>query len=164
MNTIPRSRTAAQMLVRRAAPAFFMGSLLAFGASAIAAPGDVPAADSPTLVRGLFRLPDAALTAHSPDAGDAAPSTSKVAESSVKGLGHALSSADLDRYRGGAQVLNVMELNGVVANNVASQVATGSNAISANAFTGFSGLGNVIQNSGANVLIQNATILNVEFK
>lgn len=70
--------------------------------------------------------------------------------------------ATLADSRGGAQVLNEMKLNGVVADNQASHLATGNNAVTEGAFSNAAGLPMVIQNSGNNVLIQNATILNVQ--
>lgn len=67
--------------------------------------------------------------------------------------------------RGGdGVVFNDMQLKGVVANNSASNLTTGSNAISDGAFAGSAGLSTVIQNSGNNVLIQNATIVNLQLK
>lgn len=69
----------------------------------------------------------------------------------------------LAHHRGGTGVvLNDMRLAGTTAGNTAINVATGSNAISAGAFSNMSGLPVVIQNSGANVLIQNAVILNLQ--
>jgi len=69
----------------------------------------------------------------------------------------------LDEQRGGAQrVSSDIRLGGVTAGNSASQVVTGTNDIGAGAFTHMSGLPVVIQNSGANVLIQNAVILNLQ--
>lgn len=65
--------------------------------------------------------------------------------------------------RGGAQdTHNAMTLTGTTASNSATQVVTGTNAISAGAFAHMSGLPVVIQNSGANVLIQNALIVNLQ--
>ena len=46
----------------------------------------------------------------------------------------------------------------------AVNVATGANIVTEGAFSNASGLPMVIQNSGANVLIQNATIINVQIK
>jgi hypothetical protein len=66
--------------------------------------------------------------------------------------------------RGGDGVLNQNRLKGVVADNSASHLTTGSNTISEGAFAGASGLPMVIQNSGNNVLIQNSTIVNVQIK
>ena len=68
----------------------------------------------------------------------------------------------LDRSRGGHSVHNEMELNGTTADNSARNVTTGSNAISAGSFANASGLPVVIQNTGANVLIQNAVILHLQ--
>jgi hypothetical protein len=71
----------------------------------------------------------------------------------------------LDDIRGGAEVVvNDMRLSGTVADNYANRIVTGTNAISDGAFSNSAGLPTVIQNSGANVLIQNATILNVQFR
>ena len=71
----------------------------------------------------------------------------------------------LERERGRADtVLNDTKLNGDVANNSATNVNTGSNTIDAGSFANMSGIPVVIQNSGANVLIQNATVINLQFK
>lgn len=77
-----------------------------------------------------------------------------------------LDAARLDQQRGGAstQVFNDMELDGVVADNRAVDVVTGTNTISSGALSGASGLPLIVQNSGNNVLIQNATIVNVQLK
>ena len=66
--------------------------------------------------------------------------------------------------RGGDGVFNDQQLKGMVANNSASNTATGTNVISEGAFSNSVGLPTVIQNSGNNVLIQNATIVNVQIK
>ena len=69
----------------------------------------------------------------------------------------------LAKTRGGAEVVNNdMTLHGVTAGNSARNVTTGDNSISAGSFANMTGLPTVIQNSGANVLIQNATILNLQ--
>jgi hypothetical protein len=74
-----------------------------------------------------------------------------------------VATATLAGLRGGTEVVhNEMTLAGTTAGNSANNVATGSNAISAGAFSSMSGLPVVIQNSGANVLIQNAVILNLQ--
>lgn len=70
----------------------------------------------------------------------------------------------LAAQRGGTQVLNDMRLRGVVANNQAVDVQTGSNFISDGAFAGANGLPILIQNTGNNVVIQQATIVNVQVK
>ncbi len=71
----------------------------------------------------------------------------------------------LAQMRGGSEApWNDMKLAGTVANNSAVNVATGANIVTEGAFSNASGLPMVIQNSGANVLIQNATIINVQIK
>ncbi len=70
----------------------------------------------------------------------------------------------LARKRGAADVFNDMQLRGVVADNRAINVSTGSNLITEGAFSGASGVPMVVQNSGNNVLIQSATILNIQVK
>lgn len=71
--------------------------------------------------------------------------------------------AVLDTLRGGSLLVhNDMTLTGTTADNTARNVTTGTNAISAGAFANMSGLPVVIQNSGANVLIQSAVILNLQ--
>lgn len=70
----------------------------------------------------------------------------------------------LESKRGGAKTVNEMVLKGVVADTRASDLTTGNNTIADGAFSGSAGLPMVIQNSGNNVLIQNATIVNVQVK
>ncbi|HOM14016.1 MAG TPA: hypothetical protein PLB41_11935 [Rubrivivax sp.] len=70
----------------------------------------------------------------------------------------------LDGRRGGTDVLNDMLLKGVVAGNRASNLTTGSNVVADGSFSGMVGLPVVVQNTGNGVLIQNATIINVQMK
>jgi hypothetical protein len=70
----------------------------------------------------------------------------------------------LASQRGGAATQNEMRLDGSVAGNTAVNVVTGANSIGTGSFANMSGIPVVIQNSGANVLIQNATIINLQFK
>jgi len=74
-----------------------------------------------------------------------------------------MTAEQLDEHRGGDALIGQNDLTGRVANNTANRVETGSNSISQGSFASASGLPTVIQNSGANVLIQNATVLNVRF-
>ena len=74
-------------------------------------------------------------------------------------------SANLERQRGGTDTHNNdMNLDGRVVGNSAINVATGSNSIDTGSFANMSGIPVVIQNSGANVLIQRATIINLQLK
>ncbi|MFC5462277.1 hypothetical protein [Massilia niabensis] len=77
----------------------------------------------------------------------------------------ALDLEQLERERGRADtVVNDTRLGGEVANNSAVNVNTGANTIDAGSFANMSGIPVVIQNSGANVLIQNATVINLQFQ
>lgn len=67
--------------------------------------------------------------------------------------------------RGGSfQTENHMSLTGTTSGNSAQNVVTGNNSIDKGAFDHMSGLPVVIQNSGANVLIQNAVIVNLQMQ
>ena len=71
----------------------------------------------------------------------------------------------LSGLRGGTDTpWSDMRLQGAVSGNSAVAVVTGNNVITEGSFANASGLPMVIQNSGANVLIQNATIVNIQFK
>ncbi|MFC0401178.1 hypothetical protein [Paraburkholderia rhizosphaerae] len=101
-----------------------------------------------------------AVVATSPQAPQATHATS-AAQDDVFGV--AMTAGQLDAHRGGDALIGQNDLTGTVANNTANRVVTGSNSISEGSFANSSGLPTVIQNSGANVLIQNATVLNVRF-
>jgi len=82
----------------------------------------------------------------------------------VDGLGAVVRLDELEQYRGGSDInttINSIRPKGTVDNNAAVNVVTGANYVSEGSFANASGLPVVIQNSGANVLIQNATIVNV---
>jgi len=80
------------------------------------------------------------------------------------GFGAPLPAAQLDAARGGAAAMtSSATLSGTVSGNSAQQVVTGSNAIASGSFANASGIPIVIQNTGANVLIQNATVINLQF-
>jgi len=77
----------------------------------------------------------------------------------------AVDSQDLALSRGGAELditLNDVKSNGAVSNNQASNLTTGSNFVGEGSFAGASGFSTVVQNSGNNVLIQNATVINLK--
>lgn len=102
---------------------------------------------------------------------DEAPSVAEIVTevpqtvAEVPGLGTPLASAQLEGYRGGFDVVkNDMQLSGAVTNNSAVDVLSGSNFIANGSFANASGMPMVVQNSGSNVLIQNATIINVQMQ
>lgn len=69
----------------------------------------------------------------------------------------------LENSRGGADLyLNDIKSDGVVRDNQASNLTTGNNWVTEGSFTGAAGFPTVVQNSGNNVLIQNATIINLQ--
>lgn len=75
----------------------------------------------------------------------------------------AIDETALESLRGGAEsiTLNDMKLNGTVADTHASNLVTGHNFVTDGSLAGNAGLTTVVQNSGNNVLIQNATIINL---
>ena len=82
-------------------------------------------------------------------------------------LGMALEASMLEQQRGGSDLgtpvpVSTILSSGVVNDNRATDVVTGSNVIRDGAFTNASGIPVVIQNTGANVLIQNSTIVNLQ--
>ena len=73
--------------------------------------------------------------------------------------------AALEQLRGGSDAIaSDTRLNGATNGNSAAYVVTGSNLIQSGSFANATGVPVVIQNSGANVLIQNATVVNVQFQ
>ena len=80
------------------------------------------------------------------------------------GFGLPVGNGALEKLSGGSAVSNDMTLTGNVSNNSTDNTETGRNTIASGSFTGAAGLPIVIQNSGNGVLIQNATIINVQFK
>lgn len=79
-------------------------------------------------------------------------------------LGQSVDTATLAGMTGGTLVIQNTTLNGTVSNNSATYVQTGDNVITGGSLSNATGIPTVIQNSGSNVLIQNAMVLNVEFK
>ena len=81
-------------------------------------------------------------------------------------LGAAIKPAALDAQRGGRKeiVINTMDVDAKLHDIRAIDTVSGSNFITESAFSHSSGLPTAIQNSGSNVIIQNAFILNVDIK
>jgi hypothetical protein len=107
---------------------------------------------------GVAQLADAAT--RGPDGTAPQPVAAAVA-----GWGTPVQQAKLSRSRGGTDtVSNDASLGATVSNNTATNVSTGNNVINAGSFANATGLTTVIQNTGANVLIQNATVINLQLK
>ena len=86
----------------------------------------------------------------------------------IDGLGTAMDPAGLATLRGGESIeLDIVEntasANGVVSGNHAENIISGTNTLAGEAFSGANGINTAIQNSGSNVLIQNAMVVNVQF-
>jgi hypothetical protein len=77
----------------------------------------------------------------------------------------AVSDDQLAGQRGKALIpTNTNNLDGAVYDNSASDLVTGYNLVSDGSLTNNAGMNTVIQNSGNNVLIQNAVILNIQMQ
>lgn len=74
----------------------------------------------------------------------------------------ALPDSELSNYRGGATITNINDLDASLYGNTALDTLTGGNLVTEGALAGMSGVSTLIQNSGNNVLIQNAVILNLQ--
>lgn len=111
-----------------------------------------------------------AATAEPADPASAAPAETDAQHAqteSLAGMGSSIAADSLDQYRGGTSVNSIRSeavSNGLLQDATATNVATGTNSIADGAFSNAVGLPIVIQNSGANVLIQNSTIVNVQFR
>ena len=82
----------------------------------------------------------------------------------VDGIGATVDADRLSGLRGGeSRVDNRILVDGRVSDNVAEKIVSGANAVGGGAFGNATGINTVIQNTGSNVLIQNAMIVNVQF-
>jgi hypothetical protein len=91
------------------------------------------------------------------------------APANVDGMdfGQAADLGKLEQSRGGTDTSNVTNntrISGTVNDNNAINVVTGNNTIDAGSFANMAGIPVVIQNTGANVLIQSSTTVNLQFK
>jgi len=141
-------QTVTQKVVVRACS---LAALATLASAAWAGPNDTVDART-AAARSLFSAPHS-ISAAERNSRQAAPDANPDADA-----------AYLEQQRGGTDTYNDMKLDGNVANNSATNVVTGNNVIDAGSFANMSGIPVVIQNSGANVLIQNATIINLQFK
>lgn len=62
------------------------------------------------------------------------------------------------------QVLNLQETNATLQDNAAIHTVSGANSMTGDAFRGASGFPVAVQNSGNNVIIQNAFIVNLDMQ
>ncbi|MDK3023582.1 hypothetical protein QO239_13345 [Cupriavidus taiwanensis] len=135
----------------------FAAALLAWPALAHAEPPGLEAA------MAAARAESAAAIRAAP--GDTATEATRTPATLFAGVAKAVPVSRLNDVRGGAEVtVNDMRLHGTVADNAAVNTLSGANHITEGAFSNAAGIPTAIQNSGSNVLIQNATIVNVQFK
>lgn len=83
--------------------------------------------------------------------------------SGIPGIGQPIAAVRLDRLRGGDGTTSWIDVDGEVSGNSADHITSGMNLVDGGSFGNAAGVSTVIQNSGSNVLIQNAMILNVRF-
>lgn len=136
-----------------------LGELLAFlvctSASALPLPDDPAQAVAAPVAATTAAPAVRADSAMPPD-----PSPAKVG-----GWGDPIRQDRLAQSRGGTDAATATaQLGATVANNSAINVTSGDNVIDRGSFANMSGLPMVIQNTGANVLIQNATVINLQLR
>ena len=134
-----------------------LGNLLAVLAYSSASALPLPDDPAPAVATPIASRPTApAVPADSAAPLDPTPAT-------VAGLGDPIRQDRLAQSRGGTDTATATaQLGATVANNNAMNVTSGSNIIDGGSFANMNGLPMVIQNTGANVLIQNATIINLQ--
>ena len=94
-----------------------------------------------------------------------APAAERSAGTTSGGWGEAVTSERLGRTTGKDDAIhNEATLGGTVGNNTAINTVSGNNIIDNGSFANAQGLPMVIQNSGSNVLIQNATVINLQLQ
>jgi hypothetical protein len=97
--------------------------------------------------------------------GAAPPADATTGAAEAGSFGEAAPAQTLDAIRGGdGSIASDTRLDGTVSGNSATHVITGANIIQSGSFANANGVPIVIQNSGANVLIQNATVINLQVK
>lgn len=97
-----------------------------------------------------------------------AEESAPITDDDTLSMNEALSEEDLSGHRAEGTVigidditLNHADLDGNNSGNSVTNSMTGNNYISGSAFNGANGMFDTIQNSGNNVLIQKATIVNI---
>jgi hypothetical protein len=108
---------------------------------------------------------DVGTTLAPPPASGIGMPTPELPTAAVSELGRAVAIDRLSIMRGGdaSQTENLIDVDGSVDGNTAQHITSGSNSIADGAFSNASGINTVIQNTGSNVLIQNAMIVTVDF-
>ena len=136
------------------------------GPCALSGAASPPAVDSVAARAAAASAP----VARGPASGPAAAPTSAPSNApgrTAAGAVDTVDDAELDAARGGAGASATLidtRLAGQVSGNSANNVQTGWNVIDGGAFSNMTGIPIVVQNSGANVLIQNATVIHLQLQ
>ena len=94
-----------------------------------------------------------------------APALATAASPQVGSLGAPVPESTLSQYRGARDItFNLQNTEAQLHDNQAVNTISGNNQVAGQAFSGSNGLPTVIQNSGNNVIIQSATIVNVKLQ
>jgi len=93
-----------------------------------------------------------------------APAKASARTPFVAGLGSGVASSVLANLSGGSDVSENITITGSVSDTSTENVSTGMNWIGGGSFGNAAGLPIVIQNTGNSVLIQNATVVNVQMQ
>ncbi|WP_426110634.1 hypothetical protein [Massilia sp. PWRC2] len=107
---------------------------------------------------------DSASTTDRTDSNVAAVTKAPAAAPPFVGAPALAGDTELDTARGGNGTTVDTRLTGEVSGNVANNVQTGWNVINGGAFANMTGIPIIVQNSGANVLIQNATVIHLQLQ
>lgn len=154
----------------------YLQRCIATGLLAIAVAGPPAAFAAYPVASNFLIYPGYVLSAHqhAAPAGTAAPELPAATAADAAtgpgatdggGFGEPASPETLDATRGGdGGIASDTRLDGTVSGNSATHVITGANVIQTGSFANTTGVPIVIQNSGANVLIQNATVINLQVK
>lgn len=92
------------------------------------------------------------------------PTAAVHTDRTIAEFGPSVAPATLAGLSGGSTVTQNISITGNVSDTSTENVSTGMNWIGGGAFGNAAGLPMVIQNSGSSVLIQNATVVNVQLQ
>lgn len=92
------------------------------------------------------------------------PTAAMHTDRTIAEFGPSVAPATLAGLSGGSNVTQNISITGNVSDTSTENVSTGMNWIGGGAFGNAAGLPMVIQNSGNSVLIQNATVVNVQLQ
>jgi len=143
---------------QRAAPALLFALFALFAGGSGRAAADEPVAPATGTAPAMPEIPVSAI--------DPPASWLMVKPRPVSDIGAPVDVARLAGMRGGEDdhgSVVVIDVDGTVDGNTAHHIDSGGNTITQGAFDNANGINTVIQNTGTNVLIQNAMVVTVNF-